>query len=369
MNEAQEITHETPYISIDATVMRANIARMAELARARGVTLRPHIKTHKIPAFALEQLQAGAVGITVAKPAEAEVMAEAGIRDIFIAYPVVVPSKIDRVLALARNIELAVGVDSAAGAALLSKRAAAAGMTLQVRLELDTGLRRTGAQLHEAVELGRTIALMPGLELSGIFTFKGAVLRQQATLDVAAAGKEEGELMVQAAERLRAAGVGIRHVSVGSTPTAAAAAAVPGVTEVRPGTYIFNDRMLERMGVCSADDWAARVRVTVVSVPAPNRAVVDGGSKTFATDVQPGNPPLNLEGFGAILGHPDAVLEKMNEEHGMIRSAAPHGWSVGDTLDIVPNHICSTVNLHNAVWLREPGGDRRIAVAARGMLS
>lgn len=360
---------ETPYIEIDRETMLRNIRRMAEEARRSGVDLRPHIKTHKIPEFAKEQIKAGAKGITVAKVSEAEVMASQGIDDIFIAYPIVVPSKIDRVIALARHHRIAVGVESAEGAHLLSRKAEEANCRLDVRLELDTGLHRTGIPLHEATEMGRFIASLPGLELNGIFTFRGAILQGEATLDLAGAGREEGELMVRAAEGMRAAGVSVRHVSVGSSPTAVHAAGVKGVTEIRPGTYVLGDRMLTRMGACRPEDAAAVVKVTVVSVPSPVRAVIDGGSKTFATDVQPGKPPLFLEGFGEIVGCPDAVLERMNEEHGMIACARPHGWHVGDTLDIIPNHICSTVNLHNSVWLRDQGDVREVPVACRGMLS
>lgn len=360
---------ETPCVVIDREIMMRNVRRMAEEARRNGVELRPHIKTHKIPEFAKEQIKAGAKGITVAKVSEAEVMAAQGIDDLFIAYPIVVPSKIDRVIALARQYAVTVGVDSADGARLLSRQAEEADCRLKVRLELDTGLQRTGIPLHEATEMGRFIASLPGLELNGIFTFRGAMFQGEATLDLAAAGREEGELMVRAAERMRAAGIGVRHVSVGSTPTAVHAAAVNGVTEIRPGTYLFNDRMLTRMGACRPEDAAAVVKVTVVSVPTATRAVVDGGSKTFATDVQPGKPPLFLEGFGEIVGCPEAVLERMNEEHGMIACPRPHGWRVGDTLDIIPNHICSTVNLHNSVWLRDRDQWRQVPVAGRGMLS
>lgn len=360
---------ETPCVVIDPSVMRRNIENMAELAKRNGVELRPHIKTHKIPEFAKEQIQAGSKGITVAKVSEAEVMAAHGIDDIFIAYPIVVPSKIDRVIALAKQHTIAVGADSVEGARALSKRAEEANMRLQVRLEIDTGLKRTGIAPEQAVEIGREIAKLPGIELNGIFTFKGAVLRGEATRDVEAAGREEGKQMAAIADQLRSAGIPIRHVSVGSSPTAAYAAAVPGVTEIRPGTYIFNDRMQLEMGVCRYEDIAAKVRVTVVSVPTPTRVVIDGGSKTFATDVQPGKPPLFLEGFGEIVGLPDAVFERMNEEHGIIVTKTPHGLHVGDVLEVIPNHICSTVNLHDRVWVQEGETWRQIPVSARGMLS
>jgi D-serine deaminase-like pyridoxal phosphate-dependent protein len=357
---------ETPYVLIRQDAVERNIAKMAALAAENGVKLRPHVKTHKMPHLAELQLRAGACGITVAKVGEAEVMAEHGIRDLFIAYPIVVPSKIERAVRLARNVRLSVGVDSLEGAQALSREAEAQGVELPVRLEIETGLRRTGVEPESAVRLGLEIARLPGLRLDGIFTYKGAVYKGAATLDLKAAGKEEGELIVAVAGEMRRAGLAIEHVSVGSTPTAAYAAGVPGVTEIRPGTYIFNDAMQLRLGVCTQEECAAAVVVSVVSIPAPDRIVVDGGSKTFATDVQPNQPPLQLCGFGTIVGYPDAVLERMNEEHGVIRMSGPHSLSIGDTLSIIPNHICSTINLHDAVYMTDGRNFQRYDIAARG---
>ncbi|MDF2716957.1 MAG: putative amino acid aldolase or racemase [Paenibacillus sp.] len=168
---------------------------------------------------------------------------------------------------------------------------------------------------------------------------------------------------------MRASGIPVEDVSVGSTPTSAYAMAVPGVTEVRPGTYVFMDRMQARFGVCQLEDCAGAVRVTVVSRPAPDLAVIDGGSKTFATDVQPNTDPLQLQGFGHIMELEDAVLERLSEEHGMLRlGPASQGVAVGDILHIVPNHICSTVNLHNQVYFLRDGKYEPHTVAGRGKL-
>jgi D-serine deaminase-like pyridoxal phosphate-dependent protein len=158
-------------------------------------------------------------------------------------------------------------------------------------------------------------------------------------------------------------------VSLGSTPTAAFAGEVEGVTEIRPGTYIFYDRMQERLGACSFGECAASIVVTVVSRPSKDLAIVDGGSKTFATDVPPDREPLNLKGFGQVIGYPDAVLERLSEEHGMLRVTSGDAPRVGDTLQIIPNHVCSTVNLHDEVdFVNEAGTTERVVVAARGKL-
>ncbi|WP_010271534.1 alanine racemase [Paenibacillus senegalensis] len=358
---------ETPGVIIDARKVTANIQQMQKLAQASGIKLRPHVKTHKIPKLAEQQLDHGAIGITTAKVGEAEVMAEHGIQNIFIAYPLVGEGKIARALKLSRQIELTLAADSLEGAGRISEQAVRQGMSINLRLEIDTGLKRTGVSLDEALPVAKQIAELPGIVLNGIFTFKGAVLEGKSTLDLQAAGLEEGRMMVRLASEMRAAGLTIDDVSVGSTPTALYAAQVEGVTEIRPGTYIFQDRMQERLGVCQAEQWAAAVLVTVVSVSSQGDwVVIDGGSKTFATDVQPNQAPLELKGFGTIIGHPEAVLERMNEEHGMIRWTGPNLPKVGDTLKIVPNHICSTINLHNYVYMDYGDHLERVEVSARG---
>lgn len=368
---ATPFVQETPCIVIDEAVMESNIEAMAQIARQHQVKLRPHAKTHKMPHVAKRQLQAGAAGITVAKVSEAEVMAEHGIRDIFIAYPLVTAGKIERAIALSKRIDLIVAVDSEEGARLLSRVAARHGHTLNVRLEVDTGLRRTGVLYDRAVELAERIHAMEHLRLTGIYTFRGALMNRKPTLDLEAAGIEEGRIMVELADAMRSRGIPIADVSVGSTPTGAYAATVQGVTEIRPGTYVFQDRMQARFGVCGLEDCAGSVVVTVVSRPSADLAVIDGGSKTFATDVQPNVEPLLLQGFGHVVGLEDAVLERLSEEHGMLRlgpEAQAANPQVGDRLYIVPNHICSTVNLHNRVLFLRDGVLVPETVLGRGML-
>jgi D-serine deaminase-like pyridoxal phosphate-dependent protein len=357
----------TPYLSVDGARMQKNILEMAGVASTSGVALRPHVKTHKVPAIARKQVEAGAAGITVAKVSEAEVMAGGGLADIFVAYPLVTEEKIRRAIALSRKIRLIVGVDSLDVARRVSTVAGVEEHALEVRLEVDTGLRRTGVPSEKAVELASEVDSLDNIELTGIYTYRGAVLDGSPTLDLEGAGLQEGELMASLAGRIREQGIGIQDVSLGSTPTARYAAGVAGVTEIRPGTYVFYDRMQARMGSCSFDDCAAEVVATVVSRPTGDLAVIDGGSKTFATDVQPGGEPLNLVGFGEVVGHPEAILERLTEEHGMISLRGESSIRVGDTLRIIPNHVCSTVNLHDAFYLTgEDGTVEEVAVAARG---
>jgi len=197
----------TPYVSADGAKMQMNILKMAEMAQRRGVALRPHVKTHKIPAIARKQIEAGAAGITVAKVSEAEVMANGGIADIFVAYPLVSEEKIRRAIGLSKRVRLIVGVDSIEGAQRLSAAADAEDHDLEVRLEVDTGLRRTGVPYEEAVELARRIESLSNLKLTGIYTYRGAVLGGVPTLELEKAGDEEGRLMVSLANAMREQGV------------------------------------------------------------------------------------------------------------------------------------------------------------------
>lgn len=361
---------QTPYVVINEKKLKSNIKRMSDLASSKNIRLRPHIKTHKISDIAKLQIEHGAVGITVAKISEAQAMYEHGISDIFIAYPIVTAYKAEEVCLLNKKLEnLIVAVDSSEGAVVLNRIAQKNKQILQVRLEIDTGLKRTGVVLENAVALAKQINEMEHLKLQGVFTFKGAVYQGQGTKDIEAAGTEEGETIVKIATLIRAAGIELDDISVGSTPTAQSVANVDGITEIRPGTYVFNDRMQVSLDVCSLEQCAAYVVATVVSKPTTEQLVIDGGSKTFATDVQPNMPPLFLKGFGHIKGHPDTVFTHMNEEHGMIKLNGDESLSIGDEIHIIPNHICSTVNLHNYVYLEKENGEfQKLRVEARGLV-
>ncbi len=361
---------DTPCVLVDVDRLEKNIHTMAELAAHNRVALRPHGKTHKSVKIAHMQLAAGAKGITVAKVSEAEVMARSGIKDIFIAYPIVGEEKLRRLLLLNRQCRLIVGVDSLHGALGMAKAARQARQQLTVQLEVDIGFARTGAAREDAIRLALDIGRIEGLQLNGIFAFKSLTLAGKPTSDRKAAGLEEGRLMVDLAEKIRSAGMPLQDVSVGSTPTAAYAATVPGITEIRPGTYVFNDMATVASGSCTLEDCAARVCVTVVS-RSKDRLVIDGGSKTFSTDSQPGIPPLNLEGFGKIISDDRLLLQRFTEEHGMIalcEGAKPH--EVGDQLLIIPNHICTTVNMHNSLTLvKDSRIQEVIPVDARGCVT
>ena len=353
----------TPFLAIDEAVMNRNLRRMADHCRACGCALRPHVKTHKSPLLARRQVELGARGITVAKLGEAEVMARGGLTDIFMAYPIVGADKIRRAAALSRRIRLILSVDSLAGAGALSEGAAALGADFEVRLELDTGMGRSGAAPGESLPLAERIAALPHLRLTGISTYRNMIYQGRPHPDRDLCGREEGALMADLAERMRRAGLEIRDVSVGSTATAEVCAAVPGVTEVRPGTYIFYDKMQQAKGACGEEMLAAFVEVTVISVKG-DLVVVDAGNKSLSADCPPDGTVY--PGYGEVLDHPELTLFAMTEEHGMLRSAGPTALRVGDRLRVVPNHICPTVNLYDRAWLLREGAFVPLPIAARG---
>lgn len=349
--------------------VRNNLGMMASHAKSCNCALRPHIKTHKIPELARLQMDYGACGITCAKVTEAEVMADGGINDIFIAYPLIGEFRIHRAINLAKRIRLILAVDSMDTAVLLSAAARAAGITLEVRLEVDTGLKRTGIPYDKAVETAKQISQLPGLNLSGIYTFRGLLYDGNPTTDNLSAGKQEGELLAALASQMRSVGINIIDVSGGSTPTGKYVSQVDGVTEIRPGTYIFQDYMQFLENACVIEDCAAFVLATVVSTPSDNYAVIDGGSKTFATDFSVNTPPFFYKGYGCVYNNEDLILSRVNEEHGIITSSlGPTGLKVGQQLQIIPTHVCSTLNLHNHIWLLDENKLRKVRVEARGML-
>ncbi len=352
----------TPAVLVDLDVLERNVARMAERAREAGVRLRPHAKTHKCPEIARLQRTAGAWGLSVAKVGEAEVFADAGFDDLFVAYPVVGEDKGRRLVALADRVRLAVGADSVEGASTLAAPFRAAGATLDVVLKVDVGYGRVGVPPERAVEVGRRIADLPGLRLRGVFTHAGHGYLAGTKAAVDEIARAEGERLTAAAADLRAAGLPVEEVSVGSTPTAARAMRIAGVTECRPGNYVFHDASQVELGTCSVEDCSLTVLATVVSVPAPGRAVLDAGSKTLSSD--PLRPRAG--GYGRVLGR-SSRIDKLSEEHGVVAVAEGESFRVGERVRVLPNHACVVANLHDSL-VGVSGGrvEAVLPVAARG---
>jgi len=354
---------DTPAVIVDLAVVEANIARMADRARARSVRLRPHAKTHKIPELGRLQLAAGACGLSLAKPSEARVFADAGFDDLFVAYPVVGKERL--LLELADRVRLAVGVDSEPGARALARAFHAAHRRLDVLLKVDVGFHRVGVTPQAAPALARLVAELPGLRLRGVFTHAGHAYAAPDAAGVAAVGHDEAAILCGVAAELRGMGLGIEEVSVGSTPTAFHALTVPGVTECRPGNYVYHDASQVALGTCRLEDCALTVLATVVSVPAPDRAVVDAGSKTLSSDPLRPRPG----GHGSLTGYRSRIA-RLSEEHGVIEVCPGERFEVGQRVRVLPNHACVVSNLHDRVHALRDGRVEAVwKVAARGCVT
>ena len=352
----------TPAVLVDLDVLERNVARMAARAREAGVRLRPHAKTHKSPHIARLQRAAGAWGLSVAKVGEAEVFADAGFDDLFVAFPVVGEDKGRRLLALADRVRIAVGVDSVEGASTLARPFRAAGQALDVLLKVDVGYGRVGVTPERAVEVGRAVSGLAGLRLRGVFTHAGHGYGADTKGSVGEIAHLEGLRLAETASELRAAGLAIEEVSVGSTPTAAEAMRVAGVTECRPGNYVFHDASQVALGTCRLEDCALTIVTTVVSVPAPDRAVVDAGSKTLSSDPLRPRPG----GYGQVLGRASRI-ESLSEEHGVISVVEGESFRVGERVRLLPNHACVVANLHDRlIGVSGNQVEAVLTVAARG---
>lgn len=357
---------DTPALLIDLDIMERNLERVASYTKQHGLRLRPHIKTHKIPALARRQIELGAAGVTVAKVGEAEVMSAAQPPEILVAYPVLGWRKLDRLMPIARKTKLTVALDSLTAARQLSEAAREADVTVGVLAETDVGLGRVGVQPgDELVELAHKLAQLSCLELRGIAFYPGHIKAMDA----------EGERTVEALSELLSkalgdfdrAGLCRDIVSGGSTPTLFHSHKVTGLNEIRPGTYIFNDRNTVACGACQLEDCAASILTTVVSTARKEGMMIDGGSKTFFSDkLVTGEDNL----FGYVIDAPDASFFRMNEEHGYVDlSASEKRFDIGDRVRVIPNHICVAMNLHEWVYgVRGENVEQVWKVDARGKL-
>jgi len=348
----RRLVRDTPYLAVDLAVLDRNLAAMAQSARDRGLALRPHAKTHKCVEIARRQVALSGGGLTLATVAEAEVFADAGLDDVFLAYPVVaLGPRATRLRALAERVTLRVGVDSAEGAALLS--AAVAG--LEVLVEIDSGHRRTGVAPDRAGEVAAA-ARAAGLQVLGVFTFPG---HSYAPGDRERATADESVALATAADGLRAVGIEPRVRSGGSTPTATLSE--PDVlTELRPGSYVFQDAQQAELGSADLADVALTVVATVVSRGA-DRAVLDAGSKVLGAD-----RPSWTTGYGRLPDHPDARVVALSEHHATVTFPGP-APAVGEQVRVAPNHVCTAVNLADELVVVDGGAEvDRWRVAARG---
>jgi D-serine deaminase-like pyridoxal phosphate-dependent protein len=344
---------DTPFVTIDLDAVQRNVTRAQAYCDGHGLALRPHVKTHKQPRIARMQLDAGAVGITCQKLGEAEVMAEAGIEDILLTFPVLGETKIKRLAALARRCSISVAADSQAALGAAGEAGRRAGSPVGFLVECDTGGGRLGVQTPEAAaELAAEAARTEGIELLGLMTYP--------------TGEGTRPFMDAARRMIGRCGLDVRIVSGGGTPTLYRTHELGGVTEVRVGEYALGDRSHASTGVVPLEDVAACVEATVVGRPTSERAILDAGSKTLSSDPS----AAGLEGYGLVLEYEDAIVYELSEEHAHVDisrcAAAPE---IGERVTVLPNHVCATVNLHDEVALHRSGRDVEIApVPARGLI-
>lgn len=354
----------TPAVVVDLDAVERNVRRMAEKLSGLGIRHRPHVKTHKSVQLARLQVAAGASGITVAKLAEAEVFAKAGFQDILLAYPVVGADKLARFQALHADINLLSVVDSEVVASGLSQVGIETGRPVRVLIEIDGGMHRGGRQPgRDAVEFAASIRRLPGIQVVGLMGYFGQIYQRQPGDGLIQEARREAEALRQTAELFREAGWELEVISAGSSPSSKLGENLIGVTEVRAGNYIFNDVAALTLGLAEEADCALRVVATVVSTPVPGCATVDAGSKTLSTD-----RVHHREGYGWVVGHPDVSIAALNEEHGMLRyDPAATSFSVGDRVEIIPNHACVVPNLFSHVYGARGGRVvEEIRIDARG---
>lgn len=342
---------DTPVAVVDLDRLETNIARLQRYLDDHSLIHRPHIKTHKIAEIAHKQLAAGAVGITCQKIGEAEVMADAGIQDIFITYNIIGEPKLERLMRLAQRVHLSVTADSEFTVRGLSAAAHRQGVELPLLVEFDTGDRRCGVQSpQEAADLARVISRSPGLRFAGLMTHP--------------CNANTDPFVIQAKALLETDGIKVERVSAGGTPQMWNAHTHSELTEYRAGTYVYGDRSMVRSGAMGLDDCAFKVITAVVSRPTAERGILDAGSKAFSSDM------LGLEGYGLILEYPDAGFYGLSEEHGHADfSRCQRKPEIGERVTVIPNHCCMTNNMFNeVVGVRQDTVEVVWPVAARGAL-
>jgi D-serine deaminase-like pyridoxal phosphate-dependent protein len=321
------------------------------------------VKTHKSPVVANVQLARGARGLTCATPFEAEVMSSVT-DDLLVAYPPVGPMRARRLAELPAGVRVTVALDSLNAVEELARAARAARREVGVYVELDLGMHRVGVpDVDAALALARRVDGEAGVEFAGLAFYPGHVREPVGEQDDKLSAL--GEALARALEKFRAAGLPPRVVSGGSTPTLWRTHELPGVTEFRPGTYVYNDRTTAAIGACALEDCALTVLATVVSVAVPGQAVIDAGTKSLGREPVRG---AEGEGFGQLLEHPEVVVARMSEEHGVL-DLTRSSWRpvVGELVRVVPNHVCIVVHLNDLVYgVRGSRVETSWPVAARG---
>jgi D-serine deaminase-like pyridoxal phosphate-dependent protein len=356
----------TPALILDAPVVRRNIQKLAEYTSRIGLGVRPHTKTHKSRRVAALQLKAGSVGLTMAKVGEAETISAAS-DDLLLAYPPVDRIRAVRLARLAHDRTVRAAIDSTVALETVAEAARRAKVTIGLLVDLDVGLGRTGVQSpQQALTLACAIDVTAGVRLDGIMCYPGHIW-QMAGEQAAALHAVDAKLE-ETIDCWSQAGLAAGIVSGGSTPTAYQSHCITHLTEIRPGTYVYNDMNTVHAGFCNFDDCAARIVCTVISDVVPGQVVIDAGSKTLTSDPC---VPAPQSGHGYVVEYPQAKITQLSEEHGQLdTTACDRQPAVGERVTVIPNHICPCINLQDTVWWCEAGEPPRLlTIDARGKLS
>ena len=342
---------DTPSLVLDIDILKANVNELLKICHSHGVSLQPHAKTHRTPEIGLLQQELGCDGLCVAKVGEAEGFANAGVKKITVAYPVIGASKVERARVLSTSIDLTLAVDSVAGAKSIGEVFAAHSQVCSVLLIIDTGLGRDGVLPADAPKIAQAINSVPGVKVVGVMTHEGTVYGAPDKVSMIAAAKKVSEMMVETSQAINSAGVEVSRVSMGSSASARVAATVTGVNQIRPGIFAFNDLGQIALGNATLQSCAVRILSTVVSRPTSTTAVIDAGSKSLSADLLPAKEHRHeYPGHGLIIGKTGWIIERLSEEHGMLTwmgDGEPSSLDIGEQIQIIPNHVCTTFSSLN----------------------
>lgn len=345
MSEKVTDSIDTPALLLNKETMEQNLNDIVQFARKHHVAYRPHIKTHKSVEIAKKQLDAGAVGVTVATVGEAEVMAKNGIDDILLAFPIFNEEKLERIYRLLNFSKITLAVDSVEQTKVIDQFFKEKNLSIDVWLKVNSGLDRCGIEVLEVESFITATKELENINITGIFTHAGHSYGAQSEEELKEIAEQEADVVLKSAAIFDKVGVPVKHKSIGSTPTFKLAGKVNGITEIRPGNAIFYDMVQVSLGVSQIENCALTVKSTVSSIK-KDRIVIDAGSKTLNLD-KGAHGNESIKGHGYIKEYPELIITRLSEEHGVIdvdTSEYPH-ISLGETVTIIPNHACTVVNL------------------------
>jgi D-serine deaminase-like pyridoxal phosphate-dependent protein len=342
---------DTPSLILDIDIFKANVNELLSICNQNGVSLQPHAKTHRTPELGLLQQALGCDGLCVAKVGEAEGFAKVGIKKITVAYPILGSNKVERARALAASIDLTLAVDSLIGAESIGYVFDQHSKVCPVLLIIDSGLGRDGVLPENAPTMAKAIDAVQGVKVVGIMTHEGVVYGAPDRESMIASAMQTSEMMVYVANAIKKTGVKISRVSMGASASARIAPTVQGVNQIRPGIFAFNDLGQIALGNASYETCAVRVLSTIVSRPTPDTAVMDAGSKSLSADLLPAKEHRGkYPGHGLIVGRLGWIVERLSEEHGMLKwvgEGSPKVMNIGEQIQIIPNHVCTVFSSLN----------------------